>query len=421
MNRVHDVDLWSKLLGLERPWTVGRIDLNVKGQKVEVFLEHEEGTLWACPECGKRFPAYDHKEERVWRHLDTMAFQTWVHARPPRVECPHHGVRQVEVPWAEPGSHFTRFFERFSIDVSQETDTQGASRILKLSWDETWGLQERAVARGLLRRGPLVLRSMGVDEKAVGHGQTYMTLVYDLADPKVVWIGEDRKKETLDGFFQGLSLAQRTAIEEVGLDMWDPFISSIQDYVPGATGKMVFDRFHIMKHANEGVDKVRRTENRSLLLEGDPTLKGSKYLWLHRRATLPGKDVPRFQELQALHLHTGRAYALKEALSDLWEYRSDGWARKFWKQWYFWATHSRLTPMIKVARMIKDHLSGVMSYFTHRITNAVAEGLNSKITTIQKMAYGFRNKEHFKTAVLFRCGGLDLYPGVSSSTHPKAG
>lgn len=154
MAGVQDADLWSRLLGLEAPWTVGRIDLNVHEQKVEVYLEHEAGALWHCPQGAKKLSAYDHNVERVWRHLDTMAFQTWVHARPPRVDCPDHGVRQVEFPWAEPGSRFTKFFERFAIDVNQETDPKGPSEILKLSWDEAWGIQERAVARGLRRRKP---------------------------------------------------------------------------------------------------------------------------------------------------------------------------------------------------------------------------------------------------------------------------
>ena len=198
--------------------------------------------------------------------------------------------------------------------------------------------------------------------------------------------------------------------------MWDPFIASIYEHVPSAEEKMVFDRFHIAKHANEGVDKVRKSENRERLKDGDPTLKGSTYLWLHRRATLPEQHRDRFAVLQALHLKTGRAYALKEALAELWDYQRPGWARKYWRRWYFWATHSRLEPMVRVATMIKDHLTGVMNYFGHRITNAVAEGRNSKIATIQKMAYGFRNKSHFRTAVLFRCGGLSLYPRTPD--HP---
>jgi transposase len=199
--------------------------------------------------------------------------------------------------------------------------------------------------------------------------------------------------------------------------LWDPFITSILEHVPGAKDKLVFDRFHIMKHANEGVDKVRKSENRELWKDGDPTLKGSKYVWLYRGENLPEKYQDRFAALQALHLKTGRAYALKEALAELWDYVSPGWAMSYWKRWYFWATHSRLEPMKRVAAMIKDHLTGVMNFFAHRITNAVAEGLNSKIATIQKMAYGFRNKGHFRTAVLFRCGGLDLYP----ETHPIPG
>ncbi|MGI0156743.1 MAG: ISL3 family transposase, partial [Thermoplasmata archaeon] len=306
---MHDVDLYRRLLGLSSPWTVARVDLDKKEQKVDVWLEHEEGAHWSCPECGKRFSIYDHSEEREWRHLDTMQFQTWVHAKLPRVECPDHGVKQVEPTWAEPGSRYTSDFERFAIDVIQETDTRGAGKILKLAWDAVWGIEKRAVARGLLARPPLVLKRMGVDEKAVGHGQQYMTLVYNLETSTVEWVGEGRKKDTLDAFFQTLTLEQRTGIEATGLDMWDPFIASILEHVPDAAGKMVFDRFHIAKHANEGVDKVRKSENRALWKEGDPTLKGSKYLWLYRGENLPEKHRDRFAALRALHLKTGRAYA----------------------------------------------------------------------------------------------------------------
>ena len=417
METLQDAELFRKILGVEPPWSVVRVDLSVKEQRIDVWLEHAEGVAFPCPQCGKKLSLYDHKEEREWRHLDTMQLQTWVHAKVPRVECHDHGVKQVEVPWAEPGSRFTKFFERFAIDVSQETDTKGASKILRLSWDEAWNIQERAVVRGIARKPPLVLRLMGVDEKAVGHGQQYATLVYNLEKGTVEWVGEERKKETLDLFFQSLTLEQRIAIEGVALDMWDPFIGSIREHVPGAEEKLVFDRFHIMKHANVGVDTVRKSENRALWKEGDPTLKGSKYIWLYRGENLPERYQDRFAALQALHLKTGRAYALKEALAEFWDYQSPGWARNYWRRWYFWATHARLEPMKRVAAMIKDHLTGVMNYFKHRITNAVAEGLNSKIATIQKMAYGFRNKDHFRTAVLFRCGGLDLYP----ETHPIAG
>ena len=111
-------------------------------------------------------------------------------------------------------------------------------------------------------------------------------------------------------------------------------------------------------------------------------------------------------------MKTARAWAIKESLRVLWDYQRLGWARRFWKRWYFWATHARLDPVIDVARMLHRHLQGVLNFFANRVTNAVSEGLNSKIQTIKKMAYGYRNREHFKTAIYFHCGGLNLYPAT---------
>jgi transposase len=247
---VKDTDLYRHLLGVVEPWTVVRVEMNIADRRVDVWVAHPDGTHWPCPECGQTLSLFDHAEERLWRHLDSCHFQTYLHARVPRVECPQHRKIQVRVPWAEPNSRFTALFERWSIQVMQETDTAAAAELLGISWDEAWGIQERAVARGLAAKPPLALRQMGVDEKAVGHGQQYMTLVYDLQKSTVEWVGEERKKETLDSFFQSLNPEQRAAIEAVGLDMWNPFIASILEYVPGASEKLVFDRFHIAKHAN---------------------------------------------------------------------------------------------------------------------------------------------------------------------------
>jgi transposase len=145
---MRDVELYRHVLGLESPWTVSRVELHVKEQRVDVWAEHSEGYAWPCPECGPALPLYDHAEERAWRHLDTCQFLTYLHARPPRVECPTHGVRQVRLPWAEPHARFTALFQRFVINVLKESDVRGASRILRISWDEAWHVVERAVGRG---------------------------------------------------------------------------------------------------------------------------------------------------------------------------------------------------------------------------------------------------------------------------------
>src|SRR5579864_1016774 len=149
---MRDVELYRQLLGIEAPWRVDSVDLSVAEQKVEVVVSHPRGVRWPCPECGSELSTHDHSEERSWRHLDSCGFTTWLRARPPRVECPAHGVRQVRLPWAEPHSRFTTLFERLAIDVLKETDISGATEILRISWDEAWHLMERAVARGQMRK-----------------------------------------------------------------------------------------------------------------------------------------------------------------------------------------------------------------------------------------------------------------------------
>jgi len=412
-------ELYRHLLGLSEPWTVERVELDPARMHVDVYAAHPAGTRFACPECGQVLAVYDHLAERVWRHLDSCQFLTYLHARPPRVACPAHGVRQVALPWAEAGSRFTHLFEVLAIDVLLATNVKRAAEILRISWDEAWHLMERAVRRGRAAKGAQLPTHLGVDEKAIAKGHRYMTLVCDLQAATVEYIGEERKQESLAAYFEAFAPQQRQGIEAICLDMWPAYIEACRAHLPQAENKMVFDRFHIMRHVLEAVNTVRKREHRGLLEHGDTTLARSKYLWLYSAENVPQRAREHFDRLKGLQLKTARAWALKESLRELWDCHSLGWARQFWKRWYFWATHSRLGPMIAAAKLIARHLPNVLTYFAHRITNAVAEGLNSKIATVQKRACGFRNRDHFKIAVYFHCGGLNLYP--TSATHRKAG
>ena len=412
-------ELYQCLLGLSSPWTVGRVELDMGKQRVDVHVEHPKGTRFGCPECGQELPVYDHHAERVWRHLDSCQFLTYLHASPPRVECAVHGVRQARLPWAETGSRFTHLFEVLAIDMLQAANVKRAAAILRISWDEAWHVMERAVMRGRAAKGSVVPRQIGVDEKAISKGHHYMTLVSDHDAATIEYIGEGRKEESLAAYFEVFDEKQRSGIEAISLDMWPAYINACKAHVPHADEKMVFDRFHIMQHVGNGVDRVRKQEHKALLSDGDYTLARSKYLWLYNPANMPEKSRERFAQIKHEHLKTGRAWALKEALRDLWGYQTIGWAKRYWDRWYFWATHSRLPPMIEAAKTIARHLPNVLTYFKHPITNAVAEGLNSKIATVQKRACGFRNHDNFKIAVYFHCGGLNLYP--ARATHSKAG
>jgi transposase len=305
-------------------------------------------------------------------------------------------------------------FERLAVDVFKECDVTGAARILRLSWDEAWHLMERAVERGQQRKPARDIAYLGVDEKSAGRGHDYITLVSDLERSTVEYIADERKQASLDGYWDGLSDDQKAAVKAVAMDMWEPFAESVRTNLSDGDAKIVYDRFHIMGYAGKAVDTVRKTENRVLRGEQDATLVGSKYLWLYSEENLPERHRDRFAQLCAQNLKTGRAWAMKESLRELWGYQSKTWGTKFWKQWFFWVTHSRLQPMIDAARTLKRHLAGILNYFDHRITNAASEGINSRIQMIRYRARGYRNRRNFKTAIYFHCGGLDLYPATHS-------
>jgi transposase len=382
------LDLYRHLLGLQPPWKVSRVNVVPEEKRIDVWVNHRPKARFPCPQCGLELSVVDHVASRTWRPLDTGSFQTWVHARIPRVGCLWDGVRQIHVPWALPRAQLTTAFERWAIDVLKETDVLGATRLLGIHWDQAWGIMERAVLRGRQAKRKHVITHLGVDEKAIAKGHSYFTLVNDLDRGTVEYVAEHRQQESLEEFYRSLSPQQLAGIEAVAMDMWDPFIAATKAYVPEALSKIVFDRYHVMTHVLKAVDEVRKAEHRGLRALGDKTLAGTKYLWLYSQENLPEGQEDWFAALRRLHLKTGRAWAIKESLRDLWAYRRRGWAERHRRRWYFWATHSRLEPMRQVAETLRRHLPKVLTYFDHRITNAVSEGLNSKIGTIKKTHVG---------------------------------
>jgi len=407
---MRDTELYQRILGLESPWKVARVELDVKETRVDVYAEHSKRKTWPCPECEAPCGLHDHDEERTWRHLDSCQFKTILHARVPRIRCDAHGVLQVRVPWAEPRSRFTLLFERFAIDVLWETDILGAARILDISWDEAHGIMDRAVVRGLRRRKHKVPEHMGLDEKALAKGQRYATIACDLDNGHVIDVAPERTGESVVHCLERFSTEELAEIQAVAMDMWQPFVNAVTVLVPQGATKIVFDRYHIVAHMNEAVDQVRRRENRELRAMGDDRLVGSKHWWLYGAERVPEQHFDDFFALRQGTLRTARAWAIKETLRSLWDQPTREEGDAWYKKWHLWATHSRLAPVKKVAAMIRRHLTGVLSYFTHRITNSASEALNSTIQMIKKRAFGFRSFDNFRTAILFRCGGLQLHP-----------
>ena len=405
-----DTELYAKLLGIAAPWRVTRVTVNVPAERIDVWVDEAPGTKFPCPTCRTATAIYDHTPEQVWRHLDTCQCQTYVHAQLPRTACPAHGVKQVPAPWAEVRSQNTRLFEARVLATCKECDVSGVMRLLATGWDATWGALTRAVARGLARKARRVPTRLGIDEKAIRKGHHYETLVVDLDTGTVEAVLDDRTQASLEAYYQQFTQEELATIEAIAMDMWEPYILATHACVPGAASKIVFDKYHAVRTVTAAVDEVRREEHKALQAQQDDRLTGTKYLWLWNAERVPEWRRAEFDTLKAAELKTSRAWAIKEALRGFWTYVYPKCAAKYFSAWYFWATHSRLAPMIKAAKTLKRHLPNLLTYVRHGITNAISEGINGKIQAFKLMACGYRNREHYKTAILFHCGGLDLDP-----------
>ena len=400
---------YALLLGLGSPWEVKIVELKLQEKKVEIQLGWQWGAAAKCPECGRACSLHDCAPERTWRHLDTMQFTTLIQARAPRANCPEHGVMTMQVPWAAPQGRFTLLFERFAVEVLlASASVSQACQLLGIGWDTAHEIMRRAVERGLDRRHLEGLKHLGMDEKSFKRGQSYITLLTDLDGARVLDVVEERTSEAADQLWETLSGEQKQAVEAVAVDMWPPFIQTLQKQVPDAD--IVHDKFHVSQYLGEAVDKVRRQEHKELMAAGDETLKGTRQLWLYNPQNFSAEQAEEFSALKDLHLKVARAWAAKELFSKFWEYQEEGWARRFFKNWFGWISRSRLKPVIEVAQMLKRHLDNLLTYLKHHITNAVTEGLNSKIQSIKAAARGFRNFKNYRTRILFFCGKLNLYP-----------
>jgi transposase len=404
---------YSLLLGLNTPWKVAKVNLEMEQSRVVVDVSHGSGKV-ACPDCGKLSSQRDLAPSRSWRHLDTMNFETIIQARVPRCNCADCGVKTVAVPWASKHSRFTLMFEAFAIEVLRMAGSLDAGRLLLgLSWDSAHTIMERAVERGLSKRDITKVERIGIDEKSFLKGHNYLAALNDLDEGRVLDVVQERTeaacRELIEKALPGY--CRRFKIEAVAVDMWPAFGNAIKALLPNAS--IVYDRFHVSGYLGGAVDQVRRAEHKQLLKEGDDILTGSRYSVLRSKETRTEKHQSVLDEICGRNLKTSRAWAIKESFASFWQARNRAFAEVIFKDWYSWAVRSQLKPVIKVAKMLKKHLKGLLTYFEYPITNAVSEGLNSKIQSIKAAARGFRNFANYRTRILFTCGKLDLTPDLT--------
>ena len=398
-----ECSLYERILGLTSPWFVEEIGFDESEDSVEVYVALDDDAQLYCPRCGRPVPRYD-KRQRRWRHLDTCQFQTFVTAQVPRIQCPDDGCLTISVPWADDRSRFTLLFEALVINWLKEASIASVSRRLSISWSAVDGIMQRAVKRGLSRRKRLAVKRIGVDETSFQKRHEYVTVV-STEEGRVLYVADGKGKESLRGFYQQLSKSQLASIESVSMDLSSAYIAVTREELPQANECIAFDKFHVAQYLTRAVDQVRQSERRELV-----ELGRTRYLWLYNSASLNRTQKRTINALKRIATRTGRAWLIKEMAMSLWNYSSRTWAEKAWKRWYAWAIRSRLRPIKTMARMIKDNLEGIINAIVLNANNGQAESINSKIQMLKIKARGFRNRERFKTAILFHCGGLDLYP-----------
>ena len=403
---------YGKLLGIGKPWEVRAAQLDLIRGRVEIEVGWDETAAVVCPECGKECARHDHAPEREWRHLNVMQFLTVIRARIPRCRCPEHGVKTVRVPWAEKDSRFTLHFEALAVEMigACRSLTQAAD-LLQLDWDGVQRIVDRAVVRGLLRRSTEGVRYVGLDEKSFGRGQRYVSIATDIKGARVLEVVPGNDQAAGESLWRALPPEQRSKVEAAAMDMSAGFAAATRAQAPQAA--IVHDKFHVAKLLNDAVDQTRRAEHQQLHAEGDDTLKNTRYLWLHGQ--LPETKQASFADLLEINLKTARAWAYKEQFVEFWGQPDAAQGFDFFTQWKRSVMRSRLTKVKAVAKTLHQHLTNLLTYFMHPISNAVSEGFNSRIQAIKADARGFRRFINYRSRILFHCGKLNMLPVLPES------
>jgi transposase len=408
-----DLKFFQLLLGATDPWTVGCVEIDQTKQIIVVRMDVDTRVPWGCPEpgCSQRMQIERWERGRRWRHLDTQQFRTYLEADLPIVSCPTHGGQQVRVPWAQPYMRQTALFEELAILLLQAMPTEKASERLGLSWDQLDGIKQRAVQRGLLRRESTVMKHLGVDEKHAGL-KLWLTIVSctDGDKARVVYVAQGKDQKTLDPFWQSLNAEQLQGIESISMDMSEAYSNSVLEHVPQGEKKLVYDRYHVAQQMGKAVDEVRRQEAARLDGEAAKAMKGTRFWWLYSEGHLPEDLTWRFRRLRKMAKKTAKAWEFKALLRDFWDCPDEPTGRHHLREWLQRALRSSLEPVRRVAKMCKDHLENLLTYFDFRSTNASAEAVNSRLQSLIHRACGFRNPQRLIAEIFFHFGGLDLMP-----------
>jgi transposase len=410
--------LFQDLLGLGLSWEV--TESRFERESGTVFLEiGETPLLWEsarCPKDGGWVFCYDHTESLTWRHLNVFQHQCQITCRLPRGKCRQCGhVFRVRPPWEGLSTHFTKEFEAFALLLMREMPVSKVAQLVGETDTRLWRMLFRQVDAAYAQADFGNVCCVGVDEMSVRKGQEYVSVFADLVAKRVLFATEGRDKETWARFVDALEQhnGHRHALTQASMDMSKAYQAGVGEYCRNA--QVVFDKFHVIKHANEAVDKVRGVEIRL----GGPgvweALHKSLWLWRKNPENLTDPERARLAKIQAKNLCTAKAYQMRLVLQDIYRSVDVATARhrfKVWCRWVRWVARfykaTLFASMVKVAQMIQNHLKGILAHWKWGVTNAFMEGLNSVFSATKRKARGYRSTTYLTTMLYFVAGKLRL-------------
>jgi len=392
----------EKALGLAEPWKVVKDTFSLEKRQLDITIDFEPGSTFRCPVCGVESKAYD-SEMKTWRHLNFFQHETYLHARVPRVECSQGcGIKTVEVPWARQRSGFTLLFESLIMTLAREMPVAAIATLVGEHDTRIWRVLHYYVDEARKEADHGEVERVGMDETSSRKGHNYITLFYDLDNKQLLFGTTGRKQEVVSQFAEDLAAhgGDPNQIEQTCSDMWPAYIKGIRDCFPNAA--ITFDRFHVMRILNNAVDQIRREEAKSR-----EELKQTRYLWLKNPDKLTSKQRQIMDALPTHNLKTARAYQIRLTFQEFFKQSDRKTGEAFLHRWYYWATHSRLDPIISAAKTIKEHWEGILNWFDSHISTGILEGFNSLIQAAKARARGYRTNRNLITMAYLIAGNLD--------------
>lgn len=375
--------------------------------RIEAKIAARKNVKPRCGACGARGSCYDHQPQRSFLFVPLWGLMVYLLYAPRRVRCSDCGVRVEEMPWAQGNSPMTKALMCFLATWAKRLSWREVGTAFGVSWDYVRNAVTWVVEYGLLHQDLSGITAIGVDEIAHRKGHKFITLVYqiDAGCRRLLWVGEGHTKKTLEGFFAWFGKERSAALKFVCSDMWKGFLQVIRRHAQGALH--ILDKFHIVANLHKAVDETRRREAAELRRRGEEvTLKHTRWCLLKRVKNLTKTQYGRLKGLLRLNLRTVRAYLLKEDFSHLWEFGSVAWAGNFLDRWCDDALRSRIEPMQRQARTLRQHRELILNYFRARkeYSSGAVEGMNNKAKVVTRRSYGFRTT-HTLTIALFHTLG----------------